>query len=57
MNTAKFIGIVNNMFHSCNSKNLYDNNPNKRPMSETNLIVFQNLEKARSTFKKNNENI
>lgn len=34
MNTADFFIIVNDMFDSGNSKNLFDNNPNKRPMSK-----------------------
>jgi hypothetical protein len=52
INTAEFINIVNDMFDSCNSKNLFEPNPNKKPMCEKNLTVFQNLEKARSIFKK-----
>lgn len=38
------------MFDSGNSKNLYDTNPNRRPMSDRNLNVVRNLEKARSLF-------
>lgn len=51
IDTAMFIEMVNNMFDSCNSKNLYDPNFNRRPMSEQNSSIFKNLSKARSEFK------
>jgi len=51
IDTAMFIEMVNNMFDSCNSKNLYDPNFNRRPMSEQNPSIFKNLSKARSEFK------
>lgn len=49
-NTAEFIDIVNNMFASENSKNLYDPNPNRRPMSGRNPQVLENLNKSRIIF-------
>jgi len=52
INTAEFIDIVNDMFDSCNSKNLFEPNPNRKPMCEKNSTVFQNLKKARTLFKK-----
>jgi hypothetical protein len=51
IDTANFIDIVNNMFDSGNSKFLYDPNPNKRPISDRNPQVLNNLEKARQMFK------
>jgi len=52
INTAEFIDIVNDMFDSCNSKNLFEPNSNRKPMCEKNSTVFQNLEKAQSIFRK-----
>lgn len=51
LNTALFIEIINDMFDSGNSKNLYDPNPNRRPMCGRNLNVIKNLKKASSLFK------
>jgi len=51
LNTAHFIEIINDMFDSGNSKNLYDTNPNRRPMSDRNSNVVRHLEKARSLHK------
>lgn len=48
--TAEFIDIVNNMFDSGNSKNLYDPNQNRRPISDRNPHVIENLKKARKMF-------
>lgn len=39
------------MFDAANSKNLYDHNINKRPMSDNNAHVLHKLEKARLMFK------
>lgn len=39
------------MFDSASSKNLNDPNPNKRPISHKNAVVFDNLRKAHSLFK------
>lgn len=50
LNTAWFIDIVNDMFVSANSKHIYDQNPNRRPMSNRNCNVFENLKKARLIF-------
>lgn len=50
-NTSEFIKLINNMFDSANSKNLFDPNPHKRPMSAGNPTVFDNLKKVRSIFK------
>lgn len=49
--TSQFIDIVNKMFDSASSKNLNDPNPNKRPISYKNAVVFDNLRKAQSLFK------
>lgn len=49
--TSEFISDVNKMFDSANSKNLSDPNPNRKPMSIRNKLVFDNLNKARSLFK------
>jgi DNA transposase THAP9 len=51
INTANFFITVNDMFDSGNSKILFDNNPNKRPMNEKNPQVFINFKNAISTFK------
>ncbi|CAI6356302.1 unnamed protein product [Macrosiphum euphorbiae] len=51
INTANFFITVNVIFDSGNSKNLFDNNPNKRPLSVKNPQVFSNLKKSISTFK------
>lgn len=51
INTANFIDVVNKMFDSANSKNLCDPNPNRRPMSNRNPQIFENLEKAKKLFK------
>ncbi|CAI6359521.1 unnamed protein product [Macrosiphum euphorbiae] len=51
INTANFFITVNDIFDSGNSKNLFDNNPNKRPLSVKNPQVFSNLKKSISTFK------
>jgi hypothetical protein len=51
VNTANFIDVVNKMFDSSNSKNLCDPNPNRKPMSNRNPQIFENLEKAKQLFK------
>lgn len=51
INTSNFLSVINDMFDAANSKNLYDRNINKRPMSDNNTHVLQNLEKARLMFK------
>lgn len=51
VNTSEFIDVINKMFDSANSKNLSDPNPNRKPMSTKNKLVFDNLNKARSLFK------
>ncbi|CAI6354617.1 unnamed protein product [Macrosiphum euphorbiae] len=51
LHTSEFINVINNMFDSANSKNLYDRNPNRRPLSPKNSIVFENLKKAQALFK------
>lgn len=43
INTSEFIDVVNKMFDSANSKNLSDPNPNRKPMSTRNKLVFDNL--------------
>lgn len=43
LNTASFIEDVNDMFDSANSKNLYDPNLNRRPLTDNkNQHVFEN---------------
>ncbi|KAF0748981.1 THAP-type domain-containing protein, partial [Aphis craccivora] len=51
LDTAYFIDIVKNMFDSANSKNLYDPNPNRKPMCDLNPQVLENLENANKLFK------
>lgn len=51
LDTAHFIDVVNNMFDSSNSKNLYDPNPNRKPMCDRNPQVLENLQKANKLFK------
>lgn len=41
---------INNTFDACNSKNLYDLNCNKRPMTENNKYIFEQLNKTITTF-------
>lgn len=49
--TADFLLEINNTFDACNSKNLYDVNQNRRPMSEENQIIFEQIKKTILTFK------
>lgn len=48
--TADFLLELNNTFDVCNSQNLYDKNPNRRPMSSHNKHIFENINKTISTF-------
>lgn len=48
--TADFLLELNNTFDACNSQNLYDKNPNRRPMSSHNKHIFENINKTISTF-------
>lgn len=50
VNTADFVLEINNTFDACNSKNLYDLNCNKRPMTENNKYIFEQLNKTITTF-------
>jgi len=50
LHTAQFIEKINDMFDSTNSKHLYDTNPNRRPMSERNPQVLQNLKAVLTLF-------
>lgn len=50
--TSEFFEKINDMFDSANSKNLYDINPNRRPMSERNPQVLQNLKNVLTLFEK-----
>jgi len=52
LHTSEFINVINNMFDSANSKNLYNQNPNRRPLSPKNPIVFENLKRAQNYLKK-----
>lgn len=52
LDTADFIEMVDKMFDSCNSKNLYDPNQNRRPLCEKNDHILKNLSTARSVFQK-----
>jgi hypothetical protein len=47
---TEFIDKVNNMFDSRNSKNLYDLNLNRRPISSHNPQVLENLNTAKKLF-------
>ncbi|KAE9522280.1 hypothetical protein AGLY_017323 [Aphis glycines] len=51
LNTADFLLELNNTFDSCNSQQLNDKNPNRRPMSVQNRQIFENINKTISTFK------
>lgn len=48
--TADFLLEINNTFDACNSKHLYDKNPYRKPMSEKNQHIFEQLKKTISTF-------
>jgi len=48
--TADFLLELKNTFDACNSQNLYDKNPNRRPMSSHNKHIFENTNKTISTF-------
>ena len=50
MNTADFVLEINNTFDACNSKDLYNLNCNKRPMTENNKHIFEQLNKTITTF-------
>jgi hypothetical protein len=50
--TSEFVDIMNDMFDTCNSKNLYDPNPNRKPICDRNPGTIENLERARSIFQK-----
>lgn len=50
LDTANFIEKVNDMFGSENSKNLYDANRNRSPLSERNPQVLQNLKNFCALF-------
>lgn len=52
LNTSKFIDIINDMFDTCNSKNLYNPNPNRKLICDRNSGTIKNLERARSVFQK-----
>lgn len=49
--TADFIEIINNMFDSGNSKHLYDQNPNRRPINDCNPQALINLSTAKIMIK------
>jgi hypothetical protein len=51
LDTADFLLELNNTFDSCNSQQLNDKNPNRRPMSVQNRQIFENINKTISTFK------
>jgi len=50
LDTADFLLELNNTFDACNSQNLCDKNPNRRPMSSHNKHIFENTNKTISTF-------
>jgi len=56
LHTAEFLEKINDMFDSANSKNLFDVNPNRRPMSQRNPQVLQNLKNVFILFKKAKKN-
>ncbi|CAI6371260.1 unnamed protein product [Macrosiphum euphorbiae] len=51
LDTADFFLEMNNLFDALNSKNLYDKNPNRRPMSENNDNIIKILRNSLETFK------
>jgi len=48
--TADFLFLINNAFDACNSKNLYDINPNRRTLSPKNENIFETIKKTISEF-------
>lgn len=52
IDTTDLIEMVDKMFDLCNSKNLYDLNQIRRPLSEKNDHIIKNLTTARSVFQK-----
>lgn len=48
--TADFLLLINNIFDVCNSKNLYDMNLNRRPLSNNNHHLFKIIKKTISEF-------
>jgi len=51
LDTADSFLEMNNLFDALNSKNLYDRNPNRRPMSENNDNIINILRNLLETFK------
>lgn len=49
-NTAEFIMQINDTFDILNSKNLYDKNPNSRPLSNANHYLIDTLKNTRNIF-------
>jgi len=48
--TVEFIMQINDTFDILNSKNLYDKNPNSRPLSDININLFNTLKNTRNIF-------
>ncbi|KAF0700932.1 THAP-type domain-containing protein, partial [Aphis craccivora] len=48
--TAEFVMQINNTFDILNSKNLYDKNPNSRPLNAINNSLFDILKHTRDIF-------
>lgn len=46
LDTTNCINNINNMFNSVNRKDLFNPNPNRRPLTFKNTIVFDNLKKV-----------
>jgi len=51
LDTANFFSELNDLFDTLNSKNMFDKNPNRRPMSENNSNVLNIIKKSINTFK------
>lgn len=50
LDTANFFSELNVLFDSMNSKNLFDKNPNRRPMCENNHHILNIIKKSINTF-------
>ncbi|KAL4148876.1 hypothetical protein QTP88_003021 [Uroleucon formosanum] len=51
LDTANFFSGLNDLFDTSNSKNLFDKNPNRRPMCKNNLNAINIIKNSINTFK------
>lgn len=51
LDTANFFSGLNDLFDTLNSKNLFDKNPNRRPMCKNNLNAINIIKNSINTFK------